>query len=48
MKTKREVINQKDSAEKELVKIAKREPGSGAWRRQKGYVDALEWVLGET
>jgi hypothetical protein len=46
MRKKREIVKQKELAERELERIAKRKPGSGAWRRQKGYVDALEWVLG--
>jgi len=46
MKTKKQIQEQLHEATSELKRLQKAVPlGTGAWRRQKGYVDALEWVL---
>ena len=46
MRTKAEIHKQLEKAEEHLKGINKtNEPGLGAWRRTKGYRDALEWVL---
>jgi len=46
MKSKAEIEKQLDDAHDELKRIEREEPiGCGSWRRQKGYIDALEWVL---
>lgn len=47
MRTKQEVSKQLDLAQKELEQISKIEMGTCAWRNQKRYVEALEWVLKE-
>lgn len=48
MKTEEEVRKQRDAAYKELERIEKEvPPGSCAWRMQKSYINALDWVLGE-
>jgi len=45
MKSKNQIEVQLEEALENIDNVGKIEPGSGAWRRAKGYIDALEWVL---
>ena len=48
MKTEEEIQTQLEHSLLELELIDKTAPvGDGLWRRTKGYIEALEWVLGE-
>lgn len=47
MRNKSEVVKQLDLAQEKLQRIGNIQLGTGAWRSQKRYVDALEWVLKE-
>lgn len=46
MKEEHQVKEQLADAYKELEGLAKVDYGTGAWRRLRGYIDALEWTLG--
>lgn len=46
VKEEHQIIEQLNQAYKELEKLSKAEYGTGAWRRLRGYIDALEWTLG--
>jgi hypothetical protein len=46
MKEEHQVKEQLADAYRELKSLAKADYGTGAWRRLRGYIDALEWVLG--
>lgn len=48
MKSEEQVRKQRREAYEELVRISRtQKPGSGAWREQRRYIDALDWVLSE-
>lgn len=47
MKSEKEIREQLKLAYEELDRIGKQELGTGAWRQQRRYLDALEWVLGD-
>jgi hypothetical protein len=45
MKEGHQVRQQLAGAYKELEAYSKADYGAGGWRRTRGYIDALEWVL---
>lgn len=45
MKEKHQVQEQLALAYKELESYVKADYGKGGWRRTRGYIDGLEWVL---
>lgn len=47
MKTENQVKLQLEEAYQNLNQMKCIGPGSGGWSRMKGYIDALEWILGQ-
>ena len=45
MKEIHQVKEQLSHTYKELNRLTKADYGTGAWRRLRGYIDALEWVI---
>jgi len=46
MRSEKDIRKQLDNAQTTLEMLNKdTDPGLGFWRRTKGYIEALEWVL---
>jgi len=45
MKEEHKVKEQISQAYCKLSKMTKADYGTGGWRRLRGYIDALEWVI---